>query len=73
VRGFRNMVEDVSLFKVTNINEGLRLRFEAQAGNLTNRVIFCDPNTNLSAAQFGQTGTQCNQPRSVQFGLKLEY
>ena len=73
VRGFRNMVEDVSLFKVTNINEGLRLRFEAQAGNLTNRVIFCDPNTNFSAAQFGQTGTQCNQPRSVQFGLKLEY
>ena len=73
VRGFRNMVEDVSLFKVTTINEGLRLRFEAQAGNLTNRVIFCDPNTNLSAAQFGQTGTQCNQPRSVQFGMKLEY
>jgi hypothetical protein len=73
VRGFRNKVEDVSLFKVTSLKEGVRLRFEAQAGNVTNRVIFCDPNTNFSAAQFGQTGTQCNQPRSIQFGLKIEY
>jgi len=73
VRGFRNAVEDVSIFKVTQINERYRLRFEAQAGNVSNRTIFCDPATNFSAANFGQTGTQCNQPRSVQFGLKFEY
>ncbi|MBI1789653.1 MAG: carboxypeptidase regulatory-like domain-containing protein [Acidobacteria bacterium] len=73
VRGFRNKVEDISLFKVTSINERFKWRLEAQAGNVTNRVIFCDPNTNFSAAQFGQTGTQCNQPRSIQFGMKLEY
>jgi hypothetical protein len=73
VRGFRNYVEDVSLFKVTPISEQVRLRFEAQAGNFTNRVVFCDPNTNWSAASFGQVSTQCNQPRSVQFGIKLEY
>ena len=72
-RGFRNYNEDVSIFKVTPIGEHVRLRFETQAGNVLNRVKFCDPNTNWSAGQFGQTGTQCNQPRSVQFGLKLEY
>jgi hypothetical protein len=73
VRGFRNAVEDISLFKVTTFSERYRLRIEAQAGNVTNRVIFCDPNTNWSAGSFGQTGTQCNQPRSVQLGLKFEY
>lgn len=73
VRGFRNKVEDVSIFKVTNITEAVRFRIEASGGNITNRVIFCDPNTNWSAAQFGTTGTQCNQPRSIQFGAKLEF
>jgi hypothetical protein len=72
-RGFKNYVEDVSIFKVTPITERVRLRFETQAGNVTNRVKFCDPNTNWSSGQFGQTATQCNQPRSVQFGMKLEY
>jgi len=72
-RGFRNYVEDVSLAKETNLSERFRLRFEANGGNITNRVVFCDPNTNFSASQFGQTSTQCNQPRSVQLGMKLTY
>lgn len=73
VRGFRNYVEDVSIFKVTQINERFRLRIEAQGGNFTNRVVFCDPNTNWSAAAFGTTSTQCNLPRSIQLGTKLEF
>ncbi len=73
VRGFRNYVEDVSIFKVTQITERVRFRLEAQGGNITNRVVFCDPNTNWSAASFGTSSTQCNQPRSIQLGLKLEY
>jgi hypothetical protein len=63
----------VSLFKVTPIGEHFRLRFEAQGGNITNRVVFCDPNTNWSSGSFGQSSTQCNQPRSVQFAMKFEY
>ena len=73
VRGFSNHVEDVSIFKVTTFAERYKLRFEAQGGNVTNRVIFCDPNQNFSSAQFGQTALQCNQARSVQFGMKFEY
>lgn len=77
VRGFMNAVEDVSLFKVTTFKERYRLRFEAQGGNVTNRVVFCDPgvtgSTNWNSGVFGQVSLQCNQPRSVQFGMKFEY
>jgi hypothetical protein len=77
VRGFMNIVEDVSIFKVTTFHERYRLRFEAQGGNVTNRVVFCDPgitgSTNWNSGSFGAISLQCNQPRSVQFGLKFEY
>jgi hypothetical protein len=73
VRGFPNAVEDVSIFKITPIGEHLRWRLEAQGGNITNRVVFCDPNTNWSAGSFGQVSLQCNQPRSIQLGTKLEF
>ncbi len=73
IRGFRNYVEDVSLFKSTQINERVRFRLEAQGGNVTNRVVFCDPATNWSAGNFGTTALQCNQPRSIQLGAKIEY
>jgi hypothetical protein len=73
VRGFRNYVEDVSLFKVTTFAEKYRFRLEIQGGNVTNRVVFCDPNTNWSSGAFGTTSTQCNQPRSVQLGAKFEF
>ncbi len=73
VRGFRNAVEDVSIFKVTPIGEHVRWRLEAQGGNITNRTVFCDPNTNWSSAAFGQVSLQCNQPRSIQLGTKLEF
>jgi hypothetical protein len=66
-----NAVEDVSVFKETLFGERYKFRFEAQAGNVTNRVVFCDPNQNFSAGSFGQVSTQCNQPRSIQFGTKF--
>jgi hypothetical protein len=81
VRGWPTYNEDLNLFKVFKLTEQLNMRFEAQFGNIFNRTDFCDPNTNWSAGQFagagtgsfGQISTQCNQPRSIQFGLKLTY
>jgi hypothetical protein len=74
VRGLATAItEDVSLFKQTKITERIRHRFEAQFGNVFNRTVFCEPNTNWSAGAFGQVGTQCNQPRSIQFGMKVEF
>lgn len=73
VRGFHNVAEDFSLFKDTWINEKFKLRFETQFGNIFNRVVFCDPNRNWSASTFGLTFAQCNTPRSIQFGLRLDF
>jgi hypothetical protein len=74
VRGIVTAIsEDVSLFKVTRFGERVRHRIEAQFGNVANRTVFCEPNTNWSSPEFGRTGTQCNQPRSIQLGMKLEF
>jgi hypothetical protein len=82
VRGFPTYSEDASLFKVFPIRERLKLRFESEFGNIFNRVDFCDPNTNWSSGNFtgkpgggsfGQVSTQCNQPRSIQFALRLTF
>jgi Carboxypeptidase regulatory-like domain len=72
-RGWPNFVEDVSLFKDTKFMERWTMRFEAQFGNVFNRTVFCDGNSNWSAGSFGQVSTQCNTPRSIQFGMKLIY
>jgi hypothetical protein len=74
-RGFPTYNEDLSLFKVFKLHEQLNMRFDADFGNIFNRTDFCNPNTFWSAnsLSFGSIGTQCNQPRSIQFGLKLTY
>ena len=71
-RGFPTYNEDLAIFKVFKLHEQLSMRFDAEFGNIFNRTDFCNPNTNFSGG-FGQIGTQCNQPRSVQFGLKFTY
>jgi hypothetical protein len=73
VRGFPNFNEDINIFKVFRFRETNAIRFEAQFGNLFNRVVFCDPNTNWSQAAFGTVNTQCNQPRSVQLALRYDF
>jgi hypothetical protein len=73
VRGFRNFNEDLTLSKTFNLKGDLRMRFISEVGNLFNRTTFCAPNTNFSSPAFGTVNTQCNQARSVQFGLRLDY
>jgi hypothetical protein len=73
IRGFPTYGEDMSVFKNFPIRERAKVRFEAQFGNIFNRTDFCDPDTNFSDASFGQVNTQCNQPRSIQFGLRLDF
>jgi hypothetical protein len=73
VRGTPTYNEDASVFKVFKLHEQLAMRFDAEFGNIFNRTDFCEPNTNFSAGSFGTINTQCNQPRSIQFGLKFTY
>jgi Carboxypeptidase regulatory-like domain len=73
VRGWGNYSEDINIFKVFPVSEGTRIRFEMQFGNLFNRIVYCTPNTNWSSGEFGQVFTQCNTPRSVQFGFRYDF
>lgn len=50
----------------------LRLQFRAEAFNAFSRVRFSSPNTDVNAgANFGRVTSQSNDPRQLQFGLKL--
>jgi hypothetical protein len=73
VRGFKVFNEDLTLSKSFDLKSDLRMRFVAEVGNIFNRTTFCGPNTNFSSPAFGTVNTQCNQARSVQFGLRLDY
>ncbi len=64
---------DFSLAKTTAIHENVNVVFRAEAFNLINRVQFGDPNVNSASALFGVITTQNNQPRLIQFSLRLNY
>src|SRR4051812_4160548 len=74
-RGFPTYNEDLSLFKVFNLTEQVKMRFESQFGNIFNRTDFCNPSTfwDGTSSTFGSVGTQCNYPRSIQFALKFSF
>lgn len=73
VRGFHNVAEDFMVYKDAWVNPKFKVRFETQLANAFNRVVFCDPNRNWSASSFGRVFSQCNLPRSVRFGLRLDF
>lgn len=63
---------DLSVFKQFQILEKLKLQFRAEAFNAFNRVRFASPNTSVTGgANFGRVTTQSNDPRQLQFGMKL--
>ena len=63
---------DFSIFKQFQLKEFLKLQFRAESFNALNRVRFSGPNTSVTAgSNFGRVTTQSNDPRQLQFGLKL--
>jgi hypothetical protein len=67
---------DLSFVKNTPLHEQLKLQFRAEMFNAFNRVQFAAPNTTCcsnSNATFGVVSGQQNNPRQVQFALKLIY
>ena len=65
--------EDLGITKTIPFTERVGLRFETQIGNVFNRHLWCNPDTNWSSSTFGQVFAQCDQPRNVQFGLRVEF
>ncbi len=64
---------DFSVVKNTKLQENVTLQFRAEFFNLTNTARFAPPNTSFGSAAFGQVSALSNQPRVVQFALKLIY
>ncbi len=64
---------DLIAAKVTSLSEKLRVQFRAEFFNLPNTPRFSPPNTSFGNQLFGVSSGQANQPRIVQFGLKLIY
>ncbi len=62
---------DFALFKNTRITERVGLQFRTEFFNLFNRVQFNFPGQALGNPQFGVVSSQVNNPRLVQFALRL--
>src|SRR5262249_1534950 len=64
---------DMGVFKTTKINERFGVQFRSEFFNIFNQTQFLDPNVSVnSATNFGRILT-ANDPRIMQFGLKLTY
>jgi hypothetical protein len=66
-------VVDLSLHKNTRIGDRLAVQLRADAFNLANTPVFAPPNTTFGTQVFGTVSSQANQPRILQFALKLMY
>lgn len=77
IRGFSFWNENVTLLKRTyipSISEQFNIEFRAQFFNLFNRTVFGNIQTNVNSPQnFGRVQGQVNEPRSVQFGLRVNF
>lgn len=64
---------DVGLTKDTALNERFHLLFVAQFLNLFNRVQLGSPGTQVGGIGFGVITSQVNNPRQIQFALRLSF
>jgi hypothetical protein len=64
---------DVSLSKTTAITEQVRVQFRSEFFNLFNRTQFSTPGLQQGNPTFGIVTAVRNQPRLVQFALRLEF
>lgn len=65
--------EDFGIGKLIPVTERVHGLFETNIGNVFNRHLWCNPDTNWSDSTFGQVSAQCDTPRSIQFGLRMEF
>ncbi|MCI0388772.1 MAG: carboxypeptidase regulatory-like domain-containing protein [Acidobacteria bacterium] len=65
--------ENFSLAKSIFFTESIKLDFRIEAFNAFNRVRFNPGTTNISNPNFGVVNSTLNEPRRLQFGLKLYF
>jgi hypothetical protein len=65
---------DLSVFKQFPLKERYTLTFRAESFNLTNTPNFGQPDSGLGDQAFGTiSNTANNQPRNIQFALRLAF
>ncbi|MDT5158634.1 MAG: hypothetical protein QOH51_2991 [Acidobacteriota bacterium] len=75
LRGPRQNNLDFSIIKRFAIDESKNVEFRTEFFNLTNHVNFANPisDLNAGAASFGRIISASNNPRLIQFALKLNF
>jgi hypothetical protein len=74
LRGFPYWNFDLSLAKRTPVTDKIAFLFSADFLNAFNHVVFNDPTLSMQdPASFGVISSQANNPRAIQFGLRLEF
>jgi hypothetical protein len=64
---------DLSFAKETNVTEHVHVNFDAQFLNAFNRVQFGPPTNQVGNPNYGKVTATVNQPRLVQFALRLSF
>jgi Carboxypeptidase regulatory-like domain len=66
---------DLRLVKSIRLVERVNLQFEYTVTNVFNHPVFFDPSLNPSGGlgQFGEVTAEGNNPRAMQFGLRLQF
>ena len=64
---------DFSAMKTTKVTERTTVQFRAELFNLFNRKQFAQPDSSLGSNTFGQILGDNNQPRLVQFSLRVNF
>ena len=64
---------DLSVRREFQPIERVRLSFQADAFNLNNAVHFAAPGTNIDSATFGIFSAMANQPRKLQFSVRVTF
>jgi hypothetical protein len=72
-RRMSNLGENVSLQKSFFFTEKVKMDFRWELFNVLNRVVFNQPDNNITSGNFGRITSQFNSPRQMQFGLKLYF
>lgn len=63
---------DLSLAKQVRVSD-VNVQFTAEVYNAFNRVRFGTPGNQVGTPLFGRVTSQVNQPRAIQFGLRLDF
>ena len=64
---------DITLTKTFVIKERVRVQFRAEYFNLCNKPLFAGASLTATSTIFGTIGSQTNNPRYIQFGLRITF